>query len=213
MKPIGISHNVRRSNSGTVNLPIMAVYAGCLMLTVLFWLYKYGSQVTEMGIVPNRKLPITNTIACKGPTEFAVISLSEKGQLAFSVLEVSPKVQAAAIQAVAYQYGISLDAEQLTELESLPFLAVDVNELPRLLSLPYNRRIQLVELAKFKPLSKDQLIACAVAARRFNRELFLRPISISLRIDTEAKSGEVLQLIDELQSQGFKRMHYQNQSF
>ena len=183
------------------------------MLTVLFWLYKYGSQLTEMGIVPNQRLPITTTIACKGPTEFAVISLNEKGQFAFSVSEVSPKVQAAAIRTVAYQHGINLDAEQLTELESLPFLATDVNELPQLLSLPYNRRSQLMELAKFKPISEDQLVACAVAARQFNRELFKRPITISLRIDTEAKSGKVLQIIDKLQSQGFERMSYQNQFF
>ena len=213
MKPTRISGNLRKADIGTTALPRMAIYAGCSMLTVLFWAYKCGSQLTEMGIVPNQKLPITNTIACKGPTEFAVISLNKKGQFAFSMLEVSPKVKAAAIQAVAYQHGICSDAEQLTELESLPFLAIDINELPRLLSLPYNRRNQLVEFAKFKPVSEDQLIACAVATRQFNRELFKRPITISLRIDTEVKSGKVLQLIDKLQLQGFKQISYQNQIF
>ena len=200
MKPTIISRRLRKADISTSALPKMAIYAGCLMLTVLFWLCKYGSQLTEMGIIPNQRLPITNTVACKGPTEFAVISLNEKGQFAFSVSEVSPKVQTAAIRTVAYQHGINLDAEQLTELESLPFLATDVNELPQLLSLPYNCRSQLVELAKFRPISEDQLIACAVATLKFNRELFKRSITISLRIDTEARSGKVLQIINELQS-------------
>jgi hypothetical protein len=139
--------------------------------------------------------------------------LNEKGKLAFSLLEVSPKVQAAAIQSVAYKNGISLDAEQFIKLESLPFLAVDINELPRLLSLPYNRRSQLVELAKFKPISEDQIVACAVAARQFNRTLFQRPITISFRIDTEVKSSKFLRVIDKLQAEGFDRMSYQNQIF
>ena len=186
------------ANIGTAGLPKMAVYASCLMLPVLFWLYHYGSQRTGMGIISNQNLPITHTIACKGPNEFAVISLNEQGQFAFSVLlGVAPKVQAAAIQAVAYQEGIRLSAQQLIELESLPFLATDVTELPQLLSLPYNRQTQLADLAGFKPISEDQLIACAVAAREFNKKLFKRPITISLRIETEAKSGKTLQVIDE----------------
>ena len=199
------------ANIGTAGLPKMAVYASCLMLPVLFWLYHYGSQQTRMGIISNQNLPITHTIACKGPNEFAVISLNEQGQFAFSVLGVAPKVQAAAIQAVAYQEGIRLSAQQLIELESLPFLATDVTELPQLLSLPYNRQTQLADLAGFKPISEDQLIACAVAAREFNKKLFKRPITISLRIETEAKSRKTLQVIDKLQSVGFERMSYQNQ--
>ena len=129
----------------------------------------------------------------------------------FRYVGIAPKVQAAAIQAVAYQEGIRLSAQQLIELESLPFLATDVTELPQLLSLPYNRQTQLADLAGFKPISEDQLIACAVAAREFNKKLFKRPITISLRIETEAKSGKTLQVIDKLQSVGFERMSYQNQ--
>ena len=211
MKSTKARYRLNGANVGTAGLPKMAVYANCLMLPVLFWLYHYGSQRTGIGIISNQNLPITHTIACKGPNEFAVISLNEQGQFAFSVLGVAPKVQAAAIQAVAYQEGIHLSAQQLIALESLPFLATDVTELPQLLSLPYNRRTQLVELAKFKPISEHQLIACAVAARKFNKKLFRRPITISLRIETDAKSGKALQLIDELQSAGFERVSYQNQ--
>jgi hypothetical protein len=207
------SRYLRETRISTIALPRMAKYASCLLLPVLFWLYHYGSQRTGMGIISSQKSPITHTIACKGPTDFAVISLNEQGQFAFSVLGVSPQIQAAVINAVAYQHGIILNTEQLIELESLPFLSVDINELPRLLSLPYNRRSHLVELARFKPVSEDQLVACAVTTRRFNRELYKRPITISLRIDTEANSGKVLRAIDRLQSQGFERMSYQNQFF
>ena len=211
MKPTG--RYLRKNRIGTIVMPRMAIYASCLMLPVLFWLYHHGSQRTEMGLISNQRLPITHKIACKGPTEFAVISLNEQGQFAFSVLGVSPQVQAAAINAVAYQRGINLNLEQLKQLDSLPFLATDINELPRLLSLPYNRRSHLVELTRFKPISEDQLTACAVATRQFNRELYKRPITISLRIDTEAKSGKILYVISRLQSQGFERMSYQNQLY
>ena len=166
-----------------------------------------------MGIVHAQKLPVTNTIQCKGGNEFAVVSLDQQGKFAFSVSGVSPQVQAAAIQDVAYQRGISLDSKQRTELQSLPFLTSDIDELPRLLSLPYNRRGQLVELAKFKPLSEAQLIACVVAARQYNKSLFKRPIAISLRIDTEAKSSKVMLLLEKLQAHGFNRISYQNQIF
>ena len=211
MKPTRTSRRLRKADIGASALPKMAMYAGCMMLMVLFWVYKYSSQLTEMGIVPSQKLPITNTIACKDSTEFAVISLNAKGQFAFSVSEVSPNIQAAAIQAVAYQRCISLDAKQLKQLESLPFLAIDINELPRLLALPCNRRSQLVDLAKFKSISEEQIIACVVATRHFSKTVFHRPITISLRIDTEANGTIVMRLIEQLQAQGFTGIQYQNQ--
>ena len=213
MKSTQNNWSLRNSNSGNVAMPRMAAYAGFLMLMVPFFLYRYGSQLTDMGIVHAQKLPITHTIACKGPNEFAVISLDQQGKFAFSVSGVSPQVQAAAIQDVAYQRGISLDSKQCTELQSLPFLTSDIDELPHLLSLPSNRRGQLVELAKFKPLSEAQLIACVVAARQYNKSRFKRPIAISLRIDTEAKSSKVMLLLEKLQAHGFNRISYQNQIF
>lgn len=207
------SWSLRKRNSGNIALPRMAAFAGFLMLMVPFWLYHYGSQLTKMGIVHAQRLPTTNTIQCKGGDEFAVISITRQGQFAFSVSGVSPQVQAAAIQDVAYQRGVNLTSKQRTELQSLPFLTSDIDELPRLLSLPYNRRGQLVELAKFKPLSEEQLLACVVAARQYNKSLFTRPIAISLRIDDEATSSKVMLLIEKLQAQGFNRISYQNQIF
>lgn len=202
---------MRSNNEGHVTIPRMAVYASCLLLALPFWLLHYGSQRTNMGIVLAHKLPITHTIACKGTNEFAVISLTQQGKFAFSVLGVSPLVQAAAIRDVASQRGINLDSKQFVELQSLPFLTTDVSEIPGLLSLTLNRRTQLVALAKFKPLNEAQLIACVLAARHYNKALFKRPIAVSLRIDTDAKSGKVMQLIDKLQAQGFEHINYQNQ--
>ena len=211
MRRVRTSPHLREADTSSIALPRMALYASCLMLPILFFLYNYGSQRTEMGIISSQKLPVTHIIACKGPTEFAVISLNEQGQFAFSVSGVSPQVQTAAIQAVAHQRGISLSTEQLKQLESLPFLATDIDELPKLLSLPYHRRGYLVELARFKPISEVQVVACAVAARQFDKTLFHRPISISLRIETEANSGKVMRLVEQLQARGFTGIHYQNQ--
>ena len=144
MKSTQNNWSLRNSNSGNVAMLRMAAYAGFLMLMVPFFLYHYGSQLTDMGIIHAQKLPITHTIACKGPNEFAVISLDQQGRFAFSVSGVSPQVQATAIQDVAYHRGISVDSKQHTELQSLPFLTSDIDELPRLLSLPSNRRGQSV---------------------------------------------------------------------
>ena len=144
MKSTQNNWRLRNNNSGNVTMPRMAAYAGFLMLMVPFFLYRYGSQLTDMVIVHAQKSSITHTIACKGPNEFAVIGLDQQGKFTFSVSGVSPQVQAAAIQDVAYHRGISVDSKQRTELQSLLFLTSDIDELPRLLSLPSNRRGQSV---------------------------------------------------------------------
>lgn len=179
------------------------------MLLVLFFLYRYSSQIAEMGLVPNNRLPITQVIECGPEPIYAVISMGQNDNLSFGL--PSNEIQAASIQNVAAQHSIHFSPSQLTELKSLPFLSTAIEQLPQLLSLPHNRRSQLIELAKFKPLSDTQLIDCIIASRDYAQCSYQKSIVISFRCDVEMKTGRMMRLIDELQANGFSRFEYQNQ--
>ncbi|GAB3572037.1 hypothetical protein [Hymenobacter daeguensis] len=202
-------HALGKSRRSEISLPIMPAYAGCLLILVLFFLFRYGTQMTEMGLVPNSHLPITQTIQCGPEPIYAVISIDRNNNLSFEL--PSNEIQTAAIQNVVAKHGIAFRTSESTELKSLPFLAVAVEQLPQLLSLPYNRRNQLAELAKFKPLCDSQLIECILAARDYAQCAYQRSIVISFRCDTEMKTGRMMHLVDALQANGFSRFEYQNQ--
>lgn len=199
-----------RNNKSGLSLPTMSIYASCLLLLALFFVYKYGSQVAEMGLVADANLPKTHTIECGPEVIYSVISIDRNDNLSFG-LGSQNEIQTAAIKNVAAHHGITFTPYQLAELKSLPFLAVDVKQLPQLLSLPYNRRIQASTFATFGRLTEGQLEECIIASRDVARRRFQRPIVISLRVDAEAKTGKMMRIIDALQSNHISRFEYQNQ--
>jgi hypothetical protein len=192
-----------------IALPTMHMYAGSLLLLVLFFLLRYSAQMINMGLVPDSHLPVTRVIQCGPEPIYAVISLDRNSNISFEL--PSNEIQTAAIKRVMAQHGITFDPPLLTQLEHLSFLSTAVEQLPQLLSLPYNRRIQLTELAKFKPLSNTQLIEFMIAARDYAQCTFQRSVVISFRCDIEMKTGRMMHLIDALQTNGFSRFEYQNQ--
>ena len=192
------------SRKHSISLPDIAPVAGVLLLFVSFFLVgRFQNPTAE--IVPSEHLPSVSAWFCKlAENDKAVISLTAKNQLAFSV--TSPAIQTAAIKEVAIQHHIKLTATELVELAKIPLLRVNVESLPSYLKQPVYNRDSLDYLRSITQLSKEQLVECVSKARKFANSSTTAPMGIALRIDAESKMSTVNHLIALLEGKGTNRV-------
>jgi len=193
----------------SVSLPDLAPFAGLIFLIVGFYALTSRFKGPELGVVPNDQLPYSVTHACIPENMEAVVSLGTTNQLSFAVTH--PETQAAAIRQVASRHGITFTPAQSAELKTLSFLRTDVENLPKLLSLPMYQRNRPAELSKLSPLSEQQLLECVVAAKTSAATLTHKPVYISFKVDSEVKTPQIERLIALLQTKGINRFNLQTQ--
>ena len=196
-----------RTHSGRkrgISLPDIAPFAGVLLLFVSFFLLGRFQNPTDEVVAPEH-LPSSSTWYCKlSDNHQAVISLTAKNQLAFSV--TSPAIQTAAIREVALQHHVKLTPPELVELAKIPMLRVNVESLPSYLGQPVSKRNSLNQLNKLSPLSEKELIECVSKAREFANSSTLGTMKIAVRIDSETKMSAVNHLTALLEGQGTNRI-------
>ena len=183
-----------------ISLPDITPFAGVLLLLVIFFLLGRFQDPSDEAVA-SEHLPASSTWFCKlSENNQAIISLTAKNQLAFSV--TAPAIQAAAIKAVALQHHVKLAPFELTQLATIPLLTIDVESLPAYLALPVGQRTSLNRPSELAPLSETKLVECVSKAKDFAKTLALGPMNIALRIDSDVKMSAVNHLTALLQGQG-----------
>lgn len=191
----------------------MAPFAGLLFLLLCVCLSSGRLRKPEVGVVTTEQVPSFGGFQCGPPNYAAVISLNLKNQLSFSVPEIDREphhgleIQVKAIQQVAARRGIEFTPSQLATLRTLPFLALDIAQLPRFLSLSAVERSKLLNSQKLNPLTKEQLIECITAAKTSAISSVGIPLHLALKVDAEVKSPQIMHLIDLLQANGTNRFN------
>ena len=187
-----------------ISLPDIAPVAGVLLLFVSFFLLgRFQNPADE--VVASEHLPSTSTWYCKlAENNKAIISLTAKNQLAFSVN--SPAIQTEAIKEVAIQHHIKLTASELVELAKIPLLRVNLESLPYYLKQPASKRNNLSYLNSLSQLSEEQLIECISRARNCTKAWTTAPMGIAVRIDSETRMSTVNHLTALLEGQGANRV-------
>ena len=180
----------------------MAPFAGLIFLLICFYLLTNQFRQTESN-VRTESLPFSKTHACIPENDEVTISLTHENHLSFAVN--SRKAQAMAIQQVAQRHKINITPEQVLELEKIPCLQTDVENLPRYLALPAYERNRSTHNRQFSPLSEQQLVECVASAKKAVQTLYLKPMYVSLRIDAETKAGNVNHLLELLETNGYHR--------
>ena len=193
----------------------MAPFAGLIFLLVCFYMltgrFKRTGDWTNTGIITLEQLPAfpSSCYISLDPNGAGgcVISLNTRNQFSFALPGVGQNFQAKIISHVASQHGIKFTNAQLIELQLLPFLACDVEQLPSLLAIPTWERQKLINRGAIGQLSKEQLIECIGATRTLASKLLKWPVFYYLKVHAEAKSTQFFSLTDILQGQGINRFN------
>ena len=195
-----VKFSTHRDRKEGIPLPDFAPFAGVLLLVVSFFLVGRFQNPTD-EIVASEQLPYSSTWYCKlAENHEAIISLTAKNQLAFSV--TSPAIQTAAIKAVALQHHVRLTPTELVELAKIPLLSINVESLPSYLGQPASKRNSLNQLSELSPLSERELVECISKARELANTSAHGPMKIAVRIDSETKMNAVNHLTALLEGQG-----------
>ncbi|MEL5994227.1 biopolymer transporter ExbD [Hymenobacter segetis] len=208
MKAVYESNGPGRKHRGIL-LPEMAPFAGLIFLLVCFYLLTNQFRQHVASNVRIESLPFSTTRACFPENNEAIVSLTRENQLAFAV--DSREAQTLAIQKVAQQHKISFTVNQLNRLADLPYLATNIENLPRLLSLASDPNHFSHQSQAFPPLSEQQLVECVSSAKSAVQTLYHKPIYLSLRIDAEVTTGHVSRLLERLETSGFHHLRLHTQ--
>jgi biopolymer transport protein ExbD len=197
-----------RTRLWSAEVPLMLPFASLVLLLAGLFLLVYYVPQPAGGLVRTEQRPFNIVMYCSPPDNphDAVISLTRQNRLSFSLTN-SQKLQAAAINQVAARHGVKLTSSQRAALETLPFLATDVRQLPAVLALPAAKRDQLIYSGAYNTLSKTQLNECITAAKEVVAKATYTRVYVGLNIDTDTKAAQVMSLIHSLQDVDVNRFN------
>lgn len=206
-----------RNRKRGISLPDMAPFGAVFFFLVLFHLMASRPKLPNYGIVPLEHLAAHTPITCwKGltldGTDGVIISLNAKNQLSFASPVFDKKVQAEIFRRVASLHRVSFTKSQIDSLETLPFLAMDVNKLPSFLNLLPAERQQILQSGKYNSLDSLQLSECIKTSQDMARENHEYGPWIYLKIDSAVKMPQVERLIAMVNAQGRNRFNLLTQS-
>jgi hypothetical protein len=134
-----------------------------------------------------------------------VVGLEANGRTSFATFKA--ELQTATLKSVGRQYGIGFSSASSPCLEKLPFLAVNIEQLPGLL-LKQDSGIAALNLDGSSPgLTDEQLLSCVQAARKIALASTRRPAALFLLIDTSTNASKVTRLLHLLQNQGISHFY------
>ncbi|MGY3090442.1 hypothetical protein ACVWYF_003497 [Hymenobacter sp. UYAg731] len=192
-------------------LPNLAPIACVIFLLITPFILSGRLRMPATAVVSDEQLPFTHWKCCYDREAFgSVIGLSHENRLSFSMPESPKEFQGTVIARVAALHEIRFTPAQITSLEDLPFLATDVQQLPKFLALPDLQREKLTRMGKFGTLSKTQLSECIVAARQVMKEHH-QSYYIGIKIDSETNMSHAFSLTDLLATQNIHRFHLNTQ--
>ncbi|MBF9237798.1 hypothetical protein I2I05_10365 [Hymenobacter sp. BT683] len=204
-----------RNGKRGISLPDMAPFAFVVLLVAFFYMSSSRFRQKEIGIVTLEQLVAHTPITCtKGldSDNVAIISLNTKKQYSFAAPAFDNKIQAEIFRRVASLHQVDFTKSQIGVLETLPFLAVDVKELPAFLNLSLFKRQELLRNGIYQSLDSLQLSECIRTSREVARENHRNGPYVNLMIESAVKMPYVDQLIALVNAQGTNRFVLLTQS-
>lgn len=205
---------IDRNRQQGLLMPDMAPFASLIFLAVCFYPLTGSLRGSESGLVAVDRLPGNSAVCWRMPESCcAVIGLNQANQLSFSVPYNYPtkSIQTAAIRQIALQHKIVFTASQMAKLQTLPFLATTVQQLPQFLDLTAIQRHESLRLGTIGPLNEAQLAECLTAAKKLSMTLERRNLQFTLNIDVDTEASKVMHLVDLLQTTGINRFNLATQ--
>lgn len=134
-----------------------------------------------------------------------VVGLEASGRTSFATFNAD--LQTATLQSVGRRYGIGFSPASSNYLEKLPFLAVNIEQLPGLLLKPDSGIAALNLDGSYPGLTDEQLLNCVQAARQIALASTQQSAHMFLLIDARTDASKVMRLFHLLGSQGISRFN------
>jgi biopolymer transport protein ExbD len=136
----------------------------------------------------------------------AVISLNSKGQVSFALPGFDENFQKAVILQVASLHKVNLTSTQEDAFKDLPYLSMNVQELPVFLNLTSQQKLKLAQQGAYNSLDSIQLTECVKTCRLLAQTMYGRPyLRFYLKIEPAVRAPRVERLISLLKTQGITR--------
>lgn len=185
-----------------------SAFSAVLLSIFTFYLVCTTRSVEAYGEQPFVQLPsgLYRGSGGKLPDKFAItISVDAQARMYFS--HDYRRIQTEAIRQAATSHGVLLTSQQLTALTQLPYLGLDLRQLPTYLALPRyeQRKIQLPGLPNDSLL--PQLAECVLLARKLSVQRFGQAPYIFLRMDGRLSAAEAGSVMRVLQQKGLNRFY------
>src|SRR6476661_7293963 len=193
-----------------VSLPDMAPFAGIVFTVACFYLGTSSFKTPAQALVKLEQQPSSTWVrhGKRGESPLVTIGLNQLNQVSFAA---DRAIQQVVIGQLMRQHGITLNAAQLSRLQDLPYLATDIQKLPKLLALPGWQQQRQFLTGQPNSLTEAQLvqrIATTLALMQSHSYGYLR---INLSIDAQVPASLVLRITDLLQAQGINRFYLSSQ--
>ncbi|HEX8658391.1 MAG TPA: hypothetical protein VF690_12685 [Hymenobacter sp.] len=196
----------------------MAPFVSVILFVTAFYMFVGRFKTAETGIVPLERLPANNEIVCYRSltldgSDGVIISLDSTNHYSFSLPASERKLQTKIIKQVGLLHRIRFTGTQLISLNQLPYVPVNVQALPALLSLPAAKRLGAAQRGASSHLDSTQLAEYLRLGKEMaGRSTYYGRLPIYLKIDSSAKIPQVEQLISLLGAQGINRFNLLTQS-
>jgi len=178
-------------------LPNLGPWAGILLL--LCFVFMSAGRLADPA--PLIKLPMIHWFpVCKLEENYILIISIDAKRQAYLAIEDSP-LQTAVIRQVAKHHKITFTADQLEQLQKMPFFSQDIQRLPAWLSASGVKRQQFPKGIPASS-SNDQLSEYVATSISESLALYGRPIHIKFRADESLPAADVKHVMQLLQKQG-----------
>lgn len=117
-------------------------------------------------------------------------------------------IQTETIRRVAARHGVGLNARQLAELRHIPFIGLEVQQLPQYLALSAQERQQLALPGIPTDDENNQLAEYIVVSRAVTLERADYNPYVVLEIDKNLAAVTVKRIMQTLRQQGIRSCHY-----
>ncbi|MCC3158349.1 hypothetical protein LJ737_13960 [Hymenobacter sp. 15J16-1T3B] len=197
----------------TFCLPDRSALAATLLAISTAWLACADIYYSDISQPPHVHLPVLNSgvSRCMPDKGSIVISMDAAGRSYFSA--DSRSIQTATIQQLANRHNVHFSAAQQRELAQLPYLGMDVRQLPAYLSLPSYARPQQALSGLPYNYSNDQLTACVITGRQSNIRLLNSAPYIVLNADSRTQMADIKRFMRTLQRQHLYRFYVRHLAF
>jgi biopolymer transport protein ExbD len=180
-------------------------YMGPLAGVVLGTLALFSPSGRTAWAEPRVQPPTSSGSACLPFRTHCIVTISQSGQLYFSTDNAA--LQAAVVTQVAGAHGIQLSARQRQQLQQLPYVGLDIRQMPALLALPtWQERTALLKAGIPQPDQSEQLTEYIETTNRLTSAPDAVPALWIIRADRRVSYCQFRQVARLLQQRNTDRI-------
>lgn len=184
-----------------LSCPNLTPLAGVFLAINCLFLFTYFSREPRHSLVLLEETPQYCPACFSVPsTTSIVVGLGTDGHTSFATYDTD--LQTATLELVSRQYSIICSTTCTNRLKKLPFLAVNLEELPNCLVNADSGTTHLAQRSAYPELTDEQLLSCVLTARKLAPTYVEHSANISLLIDARTDASKVMHLLQLFQNQG-----------